>query len=218
MPTAFAPRTAAFLAVPIAALAWPALGLQYLLMQRMGSGPAVLVGFLSYFTILSNILVALVTTAVALGGRGRFARWLASPRVLGAAALYIAVTGLIYAMLLADLWQPAGPQWWADVVLHDAVPVLYVLWWLLFAPRPGLTTHDVPRWLVFPAAYLLWSLLRGSWTLTYPYPFIDPIALGWPRMWLNAAVVAVGFVVLGLLLVAIDRGLGRRYAPASQGS
>ena len=218
MPTAFAPRTAAFLAVPIAALALPALGLQYLLMQRMGSGPAVLVGFLSYFTILSNILVALVTTAVALGGRGRFARCLASPRVLGAAALYIAVTGLIYAMLLADLWQPAGPQWWADVVLHDAVPVLYVLWWLLFAPRPGLTTHDVPRWLVFPAAYLLWSLLRGSWTLTYPYPFIDPIALGWPRMWLNAAVVAVGFVVLGLLLVAIDRGLGRRYAPASQGS
>jgi hypothetical protein len=219
MPTAPAPRTAAFLAVPVAALAWPALGLQLLLMFRTGGGLPVLVAFLSFFTILSNILVALVATAFALGGKGSFGHWLRSPRVCGAAALYIAVTGIIYAVLLAGLWQPVGPQWWADVVLHYAVPVLYVAWWLLFAPRPGLGWNDVPRWLVFPAVYLGWSLLRGSWTHAYPYPFVDPVALGWPRMWLNAVMVAAGFVVLGLLLVAIDRIVGRRYLPApAQGS
>lgn len=41
----------------------------------------------------------------------------------------------------------------------------------------------------------------------YPYPFIDVTALGYPQVLLNSFVLAIGFLVMGLLLVIGDRGL-----------
>ena len=52
----------------------------------------------------------------------------------GRRAAYIAIVGIIYRLLLRQLWNPQGMQWVADVILHDVIPVGYVLYWLLFAP------------------------------------------------------------------------------------
>ena len=75
---------------------------------------------------------------------------------------------------------------------------------------------DVPRWLLFPGAYLLWCLLRGAWVHEYPYPFIDVDALGWPIVLRNAVGVLMLFVVAGIVLVAIDRVLAKRYMRGPQ--
>ena len=196
----------------LAAIAGGALILQLVLLlslTRDSIGPLfATIRYFSYFTILSNIAVALVCSWVAFGTAARVESAFAA-RLRGAAALYIAVTGGIYVTVLQGLWQPQGAQWLADVSLHYVVPALYLLLWLLFSPKGRLRWSDALRWLAFPLAYLLWALWRGSWAHEYPYPFLDVAVLGLPMVLRNAFAVAGLFLALGLVLVAIDRALGR---------
>jgi hypothetical protein len=60
------------------------------------------------------------------------------PGTLAAAAVYIVVVGLIYALFLSALWAPTGLHQLADAILHSLIPVLYLLWWPLHAPKQGL--------------------------------------------------------------------------------
>jgi len=192
----------------VALLAALAVGLQYVLLLRLapdGFAFATL-RFLSYFTILSNLAVVAACAAVALGAR----RWLAGPRALAAVALYIAVTGLVYLLVLRQLWQPQGLQWWADSGLHYATPAAYLAWWVALVPHGGLRWRDPVAWLLFPFAYLGWTLLRGAWLSEYPYPFVDVGALGLGAVARNAAGLCLVFAALGALLVAWDRRAGRR--------
>ena len=60
---------------------------------------------------------------------------------------------------------------------------------------------------------LLWggfTLVRGSVTGWWPYPFLDVDTHGWGRVLLTLAGVALPFALCGALLVAADRALGRR--------
>ena len=192
----------------VALLAASAVALQYALLLRLAADGFAFatLRFLSYFTILSNLAVVAACAAVALGGRSR----LAGPRALGAVALYIAVTGLVYVLVLRHLWQPQGLQWWADTGLHYATPVAYLAWWVLLAPHGRLRWRDLGAWLLFPLAFLGWTLLRGAWLSEYPYPFVDVGILGLGAVLRNAACICLVFVALGALLVASDRLLGRR--------
>lgn len=188
----------------LALLAGIAVVLQLVLILQTGEGStaAIVLRFVSFFTILSNMLVAGVGVAVA-AGRAR-------PRWRGAAALYITVTGAIYSIILASLWSPTGAQKVADELLHHAVPVAYVLAWLALAPHRRLAWSDALRWLVFPAVYLGWTIARGAATGEYPYPFVDLGQLGMAKVALNCLGIGVLFGVLGLVFVAIDRALPAR--------
>ena len=195
-------------------LALSALTLQYILLVQLtrdtiGVGLGTL-RFITYFTILSNIAVALVAFTAATGRSGFFAQ----ARVRGAVALYIGVTGSIYFFILRHLWQPQGAQWWADTGLHYAAPLAYWAWWLAGVPHGVLRWRDVASWLLFPLAYVVWVFLRGAWVGEYPYPFIDVGLLGWARVGINALGVMGVFVVLGLVVVGLDRALGRLREPA----
>ncbi|WFC40899.1 Pr6Pr family membrane protein [Pseudoxanthomonas sp. SE1] len=203
------PRTFAAL---VGLLALAALVLQYvLILQLTRDNVGVVLGtvrFVTYFTILSNIAVALVAFSAATGQSGFFGQ----ARVRGAVALYIGVTGSIYFFILRHLWQPQGAQWWADTGLHYAVPLAYWAWWLTCAPHGALRWRDVAGWLLFPLAYVVWVFVRGAWLGEYPYPFIDVGQLGWGKVAINAVGVMAVFVVLGLVIVGVDRVLGRRRA------
>src|SRR3954463_8040337 len=147
-------------AVIVAAVAWPALLLQYWLILWHGSPGAMTVRYFSFFTILSNFLVAFVATSAAMGGNWAPLRFWRRPSVRGLAALSIAVTCLIYATVLAGQWHPQGPQLIADRSLHYVVPVLYLAWWAALLPHGTLSWRDALRWLVFPLVFLVWSMLR----------------------------------------------------------
>jgi hypothetical protein len=196
----------------VGCMAWLVLGLQYALMLEAGEGSVaeITVRFLGFFTILSNLWVALVCSFALVGRGSRMARWLRSPRALAAAALYIGITHVVYVALLHALWSPTGAQWWADIGLHYAVPLLYFAWWLLFAPRPGLGWGDALRWLAFPLVFVSWTLWHGAAVHEYPYPFLDVGALGMDRVLINILALGGGFLALGTLLIGIDKMLPRR--------
>lgn len=194
-------------AVIVAAVAWPALMLQYWLM--LWSGPPVqeTVRFLSFFTILSNLLVALVAGSAATGGNWAVLRIWRGPRVRGLAALSITVTCLVYATVLQGQWHPQGPQLLADRSLHYAIPALYVFWWVALLPHGALRWPDALRWLAFPGLFALWTFARGAVVHEYPYPFMDVTRLGYGEVLLNTGMVGVVFLVIGLIYVALDKNL-----------
>lgn len=212
-------RSARTSAALVAAVATFALVLQYVLLVRLTLGTIgpflATVRFFSYFTILSNLLVLLVTATFAFMPESGLGRSFARPLVRGAAALYIGVTFAIYTTILSAMWEPQGAQWWADSCLHYAVPVLYLSWWLFAVSHGALRWSDLLRWLLFPLAYVCWVVLRGAWVHEYPYPFLDLDAVALPDVLRNCAGVFAVFLALGAVLVTVDRWSGRAKAAAA---
>jgi hypothetical protein len=195
-------RTAAAL---VAVVATAGLVLQFLVsLQQLGSAANTLWVLLGYFTILTNVLVALVFFTIAFAGEES-----CPPYVLAGTTLSIVLVGVIYYLLLHGLVELSAFSLVADVLLHLLSPVLAPLYWLSMAVKGRLRWLDPLLWAVYPLAYFFYALLRGALTSKYPYPFIDVAQLGWPRTLVNACVIALAYIAAGYLMVAIDRGLGR---------
>lgn len=210
-------KSARLLATALALIAWAALIGQYVLFvvgTWDGFGPwLATLRYFSFFTILSNLLVALTATFAPTPAGSRLGAFFASASVRGAVALCIGVTGLIYFFVLSSTWAPTGAQWLVDKALHYATPLLYLAWWSIGVEHGGLRWTDPLRWVLFPGVFLLWSLLHGAWMHWYPYPFLEVDALGYAAVLRNGVLIGALFVALGLSIVALDRALSRR-APA----
>lgn len=176
--------------------------LQYgLLLQGPGGSAGIAAAtlrFFGYFTVLSNL-------AVSLG-----CLWLMSGRPMRATpaavlALCIGVTGLVYAVALQGLWQPTGLQWWVDMGLHYAVPLLYLCGWLLLLPHGGLRWRALGRVLLVPLVYLGWAMAVTALLGQAPYPFLEWQRIGAMAFALNVLRVAGVFVLGWSLLWALDR-------------
>jgi hypothetical protein len=202
----------------LAVIAWLAVLLQIALAVRTvtAAGQSPLVGVintLSYFTILTNLIVAIVSTASALRGDPNTAdtsnTFLTRPSTMSAVAVYIFIVGLTYSLLLRSIWEPTGLNAVLDVALHDITPILYVLFWFFFVPKGTLRWSQPIYWLIYPVLYVLYCLARGAITGLYPYYFVDVTLLGYPKALLNTALLFVGFWIVSLIAVAIDRFVGR---------
>jgi len=160
----------------------------------------------SYFTIQSNLLVAVTAVQLARDPL-RDGRWWRPVRA--AALVGITVTGLVHFVLLRPLLDLHGASWAADKLLHMVVPLLAVVGWLLVGPRPRAPWRDALTVLVWPVAWLAWTLVVGALTGWYPYPFLDVGARGAA----SVAVVCVALTVLFLALAAGLSALDRRMPP-----
>ncbi|HET8969819.1 MAG TPA: Pr6Pr family membrane protein [Candidatus Nanopelagicales bacterium] len=172
---------------------------------------------LSYFTIWSNIVVAVVLTVLALrpGADSPLLRVLRLDTLL-----MITITGLVYAVVLAPGAEPLqGWQVAGNFFVHQATPVVTVVVWLVVGPRGWIRWSTIPSALILPIVWLVYTLIRGAVIDAYPYGFLDVIRHGYGTVLLNV----VGVLVLGLLvcavLLAVDRWLtrGRRDRDARQG-
>jgi len=157
------------------------------------------VRFFSYFTILSNALAVIMLTLLA-GTPGRdestgFAGF------RGAITVYMSVTGLLYAVILApNLADVAVPEPWIDWTIHVVAPVAILMDWLFHPPPRRLSPAILAIWLIFPAVYLAYSLIRGELVDWYPYPFLDPrVSDGYLGVALWSAVVLAVILVFGWL-------------------
>jgi hypothetical protein len=128
---------------------------------------------------------------------------------LAGLTLWIIIVAIVYHLLLARLWAPAGLAWWADQGLHSAVPVLVTLWWLQFAPKPGLRVGHAALWLAWPLLYTAYALVRGTLTGRYPYPFLDVTTIGYDGVALNGIGLTVAFFLGGLAMVGSAKALTR---------
>jgi hypothetical protein len=194
----------------IAVLVWYGLVLQlYLIIQKAREEGFPLfdevMRYFSYFTILTNLMVAICVTSILLSPRSRMGLFFSRPAVQSGIALYILVVGITYSVALRMIWNPAGLQLIADRVLHDVIPVLYILYWAFFVPKDSLRWSYPLWWLVYPFVYLVYIMIRGQFIDEYPYYFLDPTLFEWPGVWMSIAVLFGGFAGLGFLMVGIGR-------------
>jgi hypothetical protein len=194
----------------LAVLGWSGLSIQlYLIFFARLSVDASLLGglvsFFSYFTVLSNTLVATVLTCAVTTRESAVRRWFLRPSVSSGIAVSITVVGLAYSILLRHLWHPEGWQFIADELLHDVMPLLFLGYWWFCVPKGTLRLWHLPLWLIYPLVYFIYALLRGHMLGAYAYPFIDVALLGYPQVFINAGGILVGFVLIGLALIGLDR-------------
>lgn len=171
-----------------------------------------IVNTLSFFTVQSNILVAVTTGLLAV----RLARSSTLFRVLRLTAVIgITITGVVFHLALANLQELSDKEAAADWVLHTASPILCVAGWLLFGPRGQVSRRVAGLCVTFPLAWLAYTLIRGELVDDrfghpyYPYPFLDVAQLGYGPVVVAIALVAALFGVLALLALALDRRLLR---------
>ncbi|MFI6941283.1 Pr6Pr family membrane protein [Streptomyces sp. NPDC050418] len=173
----------------------------------------------SYFTIQSNVLVAVVFALSAWrawSGRPPLPAWLTTGTVL-----FISITGLVYHVVLANAssgfsmtddaaatltgWREAANQ-----LLHTVTPLAAFADWLLLTHPGGLRLRHAALWLTYPLAYLVFCLIRGAimspgTEARYPYPFVDVDQHGYGGVLRNAIVLGLCFYALALAFLGLDR-------------
>lgn len=197
----------------LAALAIVGLAIElYVMIARdPAAWPRRLLLYASFFTILTNMLVAIASLGVA-QGRGRLHRWAHRPAPRAAISAYIAVVAVIYQLLLARHAHLSPIGWWGNLLVHRIVPAMWLTGWVLFGRHGGIARTAPLHWLAYPAAYAAWILAHGAASGWYPYPFMNVATRGGVTVAINMLLMTLFFAVLGHAFRWIDSVLGRRSA------
>jgi hypothetical protein len=166
-----------------------AIGVQFGIHLREGFNP---VNFFSYFTNLSNLFLAYILVTGALNLWRNRKPTPGQELARGASVVYIAVVGIVFSILLREV-ELGALRPWINTLLHYINPIVGVADWFIDPPQNRISLRASRVWLVFPVAYLVYTLLRGAVVSWYPYPFLNPATVG--------GYGAVALYCLGILLV-----------------
>lgn len=189
----------------IATAAWIGLIVQFADLHRANSAVLSLWMMFAFFTITTNVLVAVVFSSIAID-RGV----LRSDWIIAGTMLSILLVGVVNALLLWGQLELSGGSALVDKLLHVVTPVSTLLFWIFFARKGGLTWRDPLLWAIYPLVYLVYGIARGATTGKYAYPFLNVLTLGWSRTAINALSIAIAFMVCGYAIVWIDNRMGVR--------
>ena len=180
-------------------------------------------GFPHMFTNVSNIFAwayFLIAAIRLVASKGDGAKVFA-PQAKYTAMISLLITALIAHFMLFDAMFKDGQLVLHLVVLHYVVPIMALLDWLLFDEKGKMVVWGPFAWLSLAAVYLVVVMigagplgldLGGGTTAgitRYPYTFLDPAISGVDGVALFIGAMVVAFVVLGYLIFAIDKLLGR---------
>lgn len=200
-------RAARLVAAVLALTGWAGLVLQFIIFaDRVGIGLASW-RFVGFFTVLSNIGIAIIATSIALGHDNRLTSERA--RLMGLTA--IVTVGFVYSLLLRSLWNPTGLQKLTDAALHDWTPILFAALWALM-PHGQLSWRDMKWALAPPAIYLAYALTRGAFDGWYPYYFLNPTLQTPAELGLGIIGTLFVFATVAGSAIAIDMRMSDRRA------
>jgi len=169
-----------------------------------------IIRYFGFFTIEGNILVTVAVIFLLASSKSKWGRFFSDEAVLSAITVYIVIVGLVYNIVLRPLYVQHGMQAFVDNLLHVAVPILFLFYWIVFVPKAQLK-WNISRWLIYPTVYALVVMARGAFVNYYPYFFLNAGKFGYPRVLLNIAGLIVVFVVISLLLVATGKLASRTF-------
>ncbi len=198
--------TARIFAAVIAATAWTGLIVQFWVTYSATS--SVIHAFwilFAFFTILTNVLVAVVFTCIAINRTVLRSDWIVTGTMLS-----IVMVGVINALLLWGALELSGGSALVDKLLHIATPALVPLFWIRFVRKGGLTWRHPLLWAAYPLLYFAYGMARGIATGKYAYPFLNAGTQGWQRTALNAIIIAAAFMLSGYAIVWIDHRIATR--------
>lgn len=195
------------LKISIALIGWFAVLAQLYLMieNRTASIAETIVRFFSFFTILTNTLVACYFLYQSIDLKQNPKSIFNRADSLTAITIYITIVGLVYQFVLRHVWQPAGLQMIVDELLHTIIPVLVIVYWLFYEDKSRLFWKNIPSFLIYPLLYLAYILIRGGFSGFYPYHFINVMNLGWSTVMQNAFLLIGTFLIFSFVFVGLGR-------------
>ncbi len=165
----------------------------------------------SYFTIWSNVVVAVSATLAARRSAGGLLE-----RVLRLdAVLMITITAIVYQVLLAPTATVVGWSRLTDPILHVLTPLVTVLVWVAVGPRGWVSARVVSLSLLLPLAWIGWMLLRGAVVGAYPYDFANVAVRGAGPVAGTLGLILVFGLVVACAYWGLDRVLVRRRGRAT---
>lgn len=180
-----------------------------------GRTATVVVNFLSYFTVDSNTLsavVLLVGAALLLRHRPE-SRTFTMIRL--AVTTYMVITGIVYNLLLRGYLVQGATVLWSNEVLHVVGPLYLLLDWLFAPGRTPLRTREALPALIFPSVWLVYTLVRGPFATDpfrptdywYPYPFLNPVtsAGGYGSVAAYSVGIAAAVILVAMGLARVSR-------------
>ncbi|MGL4309426.1 MAG: hypothetical protein ACRCSU_02980 [Paracoccaceae bacterium] len=154
-----------------------------------GGGPALLWTLAADYAVLTALLVAWLLGAAALGVD-------LNAKQAGALTVWALAAGAIYlAGFRADGLDPKL-RVVADIGLYGATPLLTGVFWLFHARKSTLDMDDVSVWLIWPAVFAAYALLRTALTGGAGSPYAD------------ASESATGPALAAVFLIVVSAGIG----------
>ena len=197
------------LSILIVLITWFAVLTQYYLMidNKVTSILETTIRFFSFFTILTNLLVAIYFTLSLIKKTNNPLLPINKPGTLTAVTVYITIVGIVYQVLLRHTWEPKGAQKVVDELLHTVIPILVIVFWFLYEQKETIGYKQIFKWLIYPSIYLIYILIRGNISNFYPYPFIDVGNIGLKQVFINSArlilffvFISAGYIKLGKII------------------
>lgn len=179
------------------------IGLDYL--NRQADIFETVIRFFSFFTILTNILVACYFTVQILNIKSF--RFLKTDTALTAITAFILIVGLVYQIVLRSIWEPTGWQMVIDELLHTILPTYVLVYWFFYVKLSSFNGQYLAMWLLYPFVYFVFVILRGHFSGFYPYPFIDVQELGYSKVFIIFMVLSAFVMMLVGILYLFARFL-----------
>lgn len=165
----------------------------------------------SAYTVQSNVVVLSWLSIALIFQERNKGHWFFSGVIRGAITLYITVTFLIFAILLAPLYHPTGIEGFSNLMAHYLVPIAFIVDWILTEMHHEYPWKYIIFWLAYPIFYLIFTLIRAALTGNYIYPFLDLNLMGIGIFVLSVFMLAAVFLLLGALLVFINKKIGKHF-------
>lgn len=173
----------------------------------LGTNPLAIANFFSYFTVQSALIaVTIFVIGAVYGLRNQLdPLWLDMVRML--MTVWVIVSGIVFAVILVEGSLRGLPVWapWSSQLLHFWIPAYALIDWLI-APGRDVPWRSVGYIMVFPLAWVFYTMIRGSSVHWYPYFFLDPLLVDFPfEFALYLCLVVVIFTGVACGVIAISR-------------
>ncbi len=164
-----------------------------------------IINYYSYFTTLSIVLTTVTFLYMGLTKRERAAK-LNIDAARGAIVIYMLISGIVYAILLAG-FPDATRVLWVDFVLHKLMPAAVTIGWILYPPHRYLNLKYILTWLIFPSIYVMYTLVRGALDGWYPYYFLNPGVNGYIGVLNFSLKLVLVSTIISLFIIVIGNTL-----------
>jgi len=125
------------------------------------------------FTIQTNFMVTIwFTLAIIWHNKPETLEKITGP-LKGAFTLYITITFIFFAVLLAPIYHPTGFAAFSNLVFHYITPIAFIVNWILTETKLRYKWSYMLYWIIYPLCYIVFAFIHGTFTGNYIYFFLD---------------------------------------------
>ncbi|GAG69889.1 unnamed protein product, partial [marine sediment metagenome] len=158
------------------------------------------------FTIQTNFMVTIWLTLAILWHKKSETLEKITGLLKGAFTVYITITFIFFAVLLAPFYHPTGWAAFTNLVFHYITPIAFIVDWILTENKLRYKWKYLPYWIfIYPVCYLAFVFIHGTFTGDYIYYFFNINTLGILVSALFVSIIITTGIVLGSVYIAINR-------------